>query len=136
MALVQPGKWTLGALWNQIWSMDGANDRDDVNQMFLQPFANYNLGQGLAVGAQMEAAANFEADDEQWQSYLLFTLSKVTLLGKRPVSFLAAAGPAVAHPTGRPDWRLRFRRDVPVSALTPVTPESSRRPRSDGGGRA
>jgi hypothetical protein len=108
VALVQPGKWTIGALWNQIWSMDGANDRADVNQMFLQPFANYNLGGGLAVGAQMEAAGNFEADDEQWQTYLLFSLSKVTLLGKRPVSFLAAAGPAVAHPTGRPDWRLRF----------------------------
>ena len=54
VALVQPGKWTMGALWNQIWSMDGANDRADVNQMYLQPFANYNLPEGLAVGAQME----------------------------------------------------------------------------------
>ena len=108
VALVQPGKWTIGALWNHLWSVDGANDRADVNQMFLQPFANYNLGEGLAVGAQMEAAGNFEVDDEQWQTYLFFSLSKVTLLGKRPVSFLAAAGPAVAHPTGRPDWRLRF----------------------------
>ena len=108
VALVQPGKWTVGALWNQIWSMDGANDRDDVNQMFLQPFANYNLGQGLAIGAQMEASANWEADDEQWTSYLLFSLTKVTLLGKRPVSFGATAGPAVASPAGRPDWRLRF----------------------------
>lgn len=108
VGLVQPGKWTLGALWNQIWSMDGANDRADVNAMYLQPFANYNLGQGLAVGASMEASANWDVDDEQWQTYLLFSVSKVTLLGKRPVSFLAAAGPAVAHPTGRPDWRLRF----------------------------
>jgi len=24
------------------------------------------------------------------------------------VSFLAAAGPAVVHPDGRADWRLRF----------------------------
>jgi hypothetical protein len=108
VALVQPGKWTLGALWNQIWSVDGANDRDDVNQTYLQPFANYNLGQGLALGASMEASANFDADDEQWTSYLLFSISKVTLLGKRPVSFLAGGGPAVASPTGRPDWRLRF----------------------------
>ena len=108
VALVQPGKWTVGALWNQIWSVDGANDRDDVNQMYLQPFANYNLGQGLAVGASMEAATNFEADDEQWTSYLLFSISKVTLLGRRPVNFSAGGGPAVASPTGRPDWRLRF----------------------------
>jgi hypothetical protein len=108
VALVQPGKWTLGALWNHLWSMDGANDRSDVNQMFLQPFANYNLGDGLALGAQIEAAANWEVDDEQWTSYLLFSISKVTLLGKRPVSFAAAAGPTVASPTGRPDWRMRF----------------------------
>ena len=33
VALVQPGKWTVGALWNQIWSMDGVNDRPDVNAM-------------------------------------------------------------------------------------------------------
>ncbi len=108
VALVQPGKWTVGALWNQIWSVDGANDRDDVNQMYLQPFVNYNLGQGLALGTAMEASANWEADDEQWTSYLLFSISKVTLLGKRPVSFSAGGGPAVASPTGRPDWRLRF----------------------------
>lgn len=108
VALVQPGKWTIGALWNQIWSVDGAVDRDDVNQMFLQPFLNYNLGQGLAVGAQAEASANWEADDEQWTSLLLFSISKVTKLGARPVSFLAAAGPALASPTGGPDWRLRF----------------------------
>ena len=63
---------------------------------------------GWPPARPMEASANFEADDEQWTSYLLFSISKVTLLGKRPVSFLAAAGPAVAHPTGRPDWRLRF----------------------------
>jgi hypothetical protein len=108
VALVQPGKWTVGALWNQVWSVDGANDRDNVNQMYLQPFANYNLGGGLALGTSMEASGNFEADDEQWTSYLLFSISKVTLLGTRPVSFMAAAGPAVASPTGRPDWRLRF----------------------------
>ena len=108
VALVQPGKWTVGALWNQIWSVDGANDRADVNQMFLQPFANYNLGQGMAVSAQVEASANWEADDEQWTSYLLFSFSKVTLLGRRPVNLAAAAGPAVASPTGHPDWKLRF----------------------------
>ena len=108
VALMQPGKWTVGALWNQIWSVDGANDRRAVNQMYLQPFANYNLGEGLAVGGSMEASTNWDADDERWTSYLLFSVSKVTLLGKRPVSFMAAAGPAVSHPTGRADWRLRF----------------------------
>jgi hypothetical protein len=108
VALVQPGKWTTGALWNQIWSVDGAIDRPDINQMYLQPFANYNLPDGLAVGSQMEISTNWDADSEKTTAFLYFSISKVTLLGRRPVSFLAAAGPAVVHPDGRADWRLRF----------------------------
>ena len=105
---VQPGKWTTGALWNQIWSVDGAIDRADINQMYLQPFANYNLPDGLAVGSQMEISTNWDADSEKTTAFLYFSISKVTLLGRRPVSVLAAAGPAVVHPDGRADWRLRF----------------------------
>ena len=36
--LKQTGPWTVGALWNQIWSFSGNPYRADVNQMFLQPF--------------------------------------------------------------------------------------------------
>jgi hypothetical protein len=106
VALVQPGKWTTGILWNQVWSVDGAVDRADVNRGFFQPFANYNLPDGLAVGAQMEATANWD-DDEVWTSSLVLTLSKVTVLGKRPVNFVIGAGPMVASPEGAADWRLR-----------------------------
>ncbi len=60
VVLTQPGQWTLGTLFNQIWSTSGATNRDDVNLMYLQPFANYNLGSGLAVGVSMEATANLE----------------------------------------------------------------------------
>jgi hypothetical protein len=107
VVLTQPGPWTIGALYNSIWSTSGANDREDVNSMFLQPFANYNLGHGLALGAMMEASANWEAE-EAWTAPLLFTVSKVTLLGKRPVNFLVGAGPTVASPEGGANWRFRF----------------------------
>ena len=76
VALMQPGKWTLGVLFNQIWSTSGAADRSDVSSMFLQPFANYNLGGGLSVGATIEATANWEAD-EAWTAPLVFNVSKV-----------------------------------------------------------
>ena len=85
VVLTQPGKWTLGTLFNQIWSTSGAKDRTDVNSTFLQPFANYNLGDGLSVGAQVEASGNWNAD-ETWTVPLLFNVSKVTRLGKRPVN--------------------------------------------------
>lgn len=107
VALTQPGKWTLGALFNHIWSTSGANDRDDVNSTYLQPFANYNLGKGLAIGVSAEASANWEADDT-WTAPLLFSVSKVTLLGKRPVSFAVAAGPTLASADAAASWRFRL----------------------------
>jgi hypothetical protein len=103
----QPGKWTLGTLVNHLWSTSGATNRSDVNSTYLQPFANYNLGSGLAVGVSMEATANWEAD-EHWTAPLLFQVSKVTLLGKRPVNLAVAAGPMVASPDGGANWRFRL----------------------------
>jgi len=107
VALTQPGPWTIGLLFNHIWSTSGASDREDVNTTFLQPFVNYNLGGGLALGAVMEATANWNAD-EHWTAPLLFSVSKVARLGTRPVNFVLGAGPTVASPEGGPTWRFRF----------------------------
>jgi hypothetical protein len=108
VALAQPGAWTVGALFNHIWSLDGATDRSDVNQTLLQPFVNYNLGGGLSIGASTEAVANWEVDSDKWTVPLLFTVGKVALLGKRPVNFQAAVAPYVANRDGAADWRLRL----------------------------
>jgi hypothetical protein len=107
VVLTQPGHWTLGALVSQIWSTSGATNRKDVNLTYLQPFVNYNLGSGLAVGVSMEASGNWEAD-QHWTAPLLFQVSKVTVLGKRPVNLAVAAGPTVASPTGGANWRFRL----------------------------
>jgi hypothetical protein len=107
VVLTQPGKWTLGALANHLWSTSGANDRADVNLTYLQPFANYNLGGGLSAGVSMEASGNWNAD-ETWTAPLLFNVSKVTLLGKRPVNIAVAAGPMVATPAAGASWRFRL----------------------------
>jgi hypothetical protein len=107
VVLSQPGPWTLGILFNQIWSVSGANDRDDVDSTYLQPFANYNLGAGLAAGVSIEASANWKAD-ETWTAPFLFNLSKVTVLGKRPVNMALAVGPTIANPDAGASWRFRF----------------------------
>jgi hypothetical protein len=39
---------------------------------------------------------------------LLFSVSKVAMLGKRPVNFWFGAGPMVASPDGGANWRFRF----------------------------
>jgi hypothetical protein len=107
VVLTQPGPWTIGLLFNHLWSTSGADDREDVDSSFLQPFVNYNLGGGLAVGAVMEATANWHAA-EHWTAPLLFSVSKVARLGQRPVNFVVAAGPTVASPAGGANWRFRF----------------------------
>ncbi len=55
----------------------------------------------------MEATGNWEAD-QAWTSPLLFQVSKVTLLGRRPVSFALAAGPTSASPDAGASWRFRL----------------------------
>ena len=56
---------------------------------------------------RIEATANWEAD-ETWTAPLLFSISKVTLLGKRPVNFAFAAGPMIASPDAGASWRFRL----------------------------
>jgi hypothetical protein len=41
-------------------------------------------------------------------SPLLFSISKVALLGHRPVNFAWSAGPMLASPDGGAEWRFRF----------------------------
>ena len=105
--LSQPGNWTIGFLGNQVWSVDGAKDRDAVNQALFQPFFHYNLGNGLSAGINTEATVKWEALGGKWTAPMLFTISKITMRGKRPVSFQVAAGPMLASPDGGPKWRFR-----------------------------
>ena len=65
------------------------------------------MGGGLSVGATIEATANWEAD-ETCPAPLIFNVSKVTLLGKRPVSFLLGAGPTLVSPDDGASWRFRL----------------------------
>ena len=92
-------------------SSDLAGERrqrsSDVNQALFQPFANYNLGSGLSAGVSMEASAKWEAH-ETWTAPLMFNVSKVTLLGKRPASFAVAAGPTLASADDSASWRFRL----------------------------
>jgi hypothetical protein len=106
VVLRQPGFWTVGMLANHIWSVDGALDRPAVNQTFLQPFVNYNLGQGLAIGASSEASINWK-DDGATAAPLLFSVSKVTKLGNQAINLQMAAGPMLSHPSGA-GWRFRM----------------------------
>ncbi|HEX4850894.1 MAG TPA: hypothetical protein VFV08_08820, partial [Puia sp.] len=80
-----------GMLINQIWSFAGSKNRNDVNQMFLQPFFTHNWKSGAGIGFNAEITANWQA--QMSFAYLNPVVSGVTKLGKQAVSL--AVGPRI-----------------------------------------
>jgi hypothetical protein len=110
--LKQTGHWTYGALANQLWSyagddFTGGAARSDVKSTFLQPFVAYTTPTAVTYNVNVEATANWEAEDA-WTVPMHFTVSKLTRFGPFPMSVGGGVGLFVAAPDGRPDWRLRF----------------------------
>ncbi|HZM93515.1 MAG TPA: hypothetical protein VFB92_08845 [Vicinamibacterales bacterium] len=69
VVLKQTGPWTVGALWNQVWSFSGNEAREDVSQMFLQPFLSYQATRTLTLTLQSETTANWEVDENRWTAH-------------------------------------------------------------------
>jgi hypothetical protein len=104
-----PGKWVLGALVNNQWSFAGANDRDDVNQMLIQPFVNYNIADGWYLVSAPIATANWEADRSKdiWTVPVGGGVGRLFRLGKLPINMSLQAFDYVEKPAFGADWELR-----------------------------
>jgi hypothetical protein len=61
VALIQPPKWTIGVLVNNLWSFAGPSSRADVNTTTLQYFVNYNLQKGWYLSSDPILTANWNA---------------------------------------------------------------------------
>jgi hypothetical protein len=107
VVLKQTGPWTYGALWNQVWSFSGNPDREDVSQMFLQPFVAYQATHTVTLTVQSESTANWEADDQQWTVPLNVLVAKLSSFGTFPASYQVGFGGFLAHPDVGPSWKLR-----------------------------
>ena len=89
-ALVQPGKWTLGALVNNVWSVAGPSDRTDVKQMTLQYFVNYNLKKGWYLSFAPVITANWKASNGNvWAVPVGGGVGRILRLGFQPVNVSA-----------------------------------------------
>ena len=63
----QPGKWTFDAILRQLWSVGGNSERKEVNQLYLQPLAAYNLKHGWALATMPIVTTNWdEPEGERW----------------------------------------------------------------------
>jgi hypothetical protein len=107
VALKQTGPWTYGALWNQVWSFSGNPDRDDVNQMFLQPFLAYQATHTITLTVQSETTANWEVDEGRWTVPINVLVSKLSSFGTFPASYAVGCGGFVDHPDVGPSWKIR-----------------------------
>jgi hypothetical protein len=107
VVLEQTGPWTIGALWNQIWSFSGNPDRADVNQMFLQPFLSYQATKRLTLTLQSEMTANWEVDEGRWTVPINVIVSRLSTFGTFPASYQLGVGGFPVHPDTGPSWKVR-----------------------------
>jgi hypothetical protein len=106
VALKQSNGWTYGALINQVWGIAGGAARAKINQMYFQPFLNYNWKSGAGAGGGFEFTQNWTSNTSTL--WFIPTISGLTSLGKQKVSL--AFGPRfnlAAPKAGKADmgWR-------------------------------
>jgi len=108
VALMQQSGWTIGALWNQVWSFAGNPARPAVNQMFLQPFVAYTTKGLWTITVNSESSANWELENQRWNAPINFMLSKLSSFGMFPASYQFGYGYFVAQPdTLGATWKVR-----------------------------
>ena len=93
-------------LANHVWSLGGDHDASDVvNQTFLQPFVQYQLGHGRALALNTESTYDWNA--EQWTVPINLEFSQVMKLGSQLVQLEIGGRYYAEKPEGGPDWGLR-----------------------------
>jgi hypothetical protein len=111
VALVQPGKWTLGVLVNNLWSVAGSGSRPDVNSMTFQYFVNYNLKKGYYITVQPIMTANWNAPNGNvWLVPVGGGIGRIMRLGFQPVNVTVQAYGNAKRPDNLPSptWQLKF----------------------------
>jgi hypothetical protein len=106
VALRQDGPWTYGVLANQIWSYAGSDNRQSVNQMYVQPFVAYTFPTYTSIGINTETTFNW-ANHQTSVPINLFATQILKIAGQ-PIS--VQLGPRYYARTvpGGPYWGLRF----------------------------
>jgi len=98
VALYQVNGFTIGGLINQIWSVAGNKDRDDVSSLFFNPFLTYNWKSGAGIGGNFEITQNWESNTTTvWFNP---SISAVTSLGKQKTQFSIGPRFNLAAPSG------------------------------------
>ncbi|HET6349113.1 MAG TPA: neuromedin U [Candidatus Krumholzibacteria bacterium] len=117
VALKQSTLWTLGILANNLWSIAGKSEREDVNKGLIQYFIVRQLGDGWYVNSAPIITVNWKAESGQkWVVPFGAGGGKLFFMGRLPVNVQSQAYYNVVKPDIGPDWQLRFQ----IQVLLPV----------------
>ena len=109
VVLIQPKPWTIGLLGRQLWDFAGDSDRQNFNQLLLEPFINYNLDNGWYLISDMILTANWEADSSNtWTIPLGGGAGKMFAIGNQKMNTKLEAYYNVVKPDGAPDWSMSW----------------------------
>jgi hypothetical protein len=109
VALAQPGRWTVGALVNNLFSVAGSTHRPYVNQMLLQYFINYNMKQGWYISISPILTANWRASSGNvWTVPFGGGVGRIMKLGFQPVNITAQFYGNAVYPSGTSAWGMRL----------------------------
>ncbi|MGD9783030.1 MAG: transporter [Kiritimatiellia bacterium] len=102
VALKQMGPWTIGGLVNHVWSVEGEEDRADVNATFLQPFASYIVSKTKTTfGLNAESTYDWEA--EAWSVPINLTVAQLLKIGPQIFQVSVGARYWAESPEGGPE---------------------------------
>lgn len=103
------GPWVAGGLFQQLWSFAGDENRKKINFFQLQPFVNYNLKHGWAVGYAPFWTADFtNPAGHNWTVPVGLQVTRTFVLGRQPMSMGTGYYYNVIRPDGQPHWQARI----------------------------
>jgi hypothetical protein len=108
LKLDKESPWVYGALANNIWSLSGNKQGGSYNNGLIQPFVNYNFGDGVYVVSAPIITVDWKADSgQQWTVPIGGGVGKMLHFGKLPVNTSIQAYYNVARPDDASNWSVR-----------------------------
>jgi hypothetical protein len=102
------GPWVIGGLATHAWTFADFGDDRETNRTLIQPFANFNLGNGWALVSTPIITADWDLDGDKWTVPLGGGASWTTLIGSQHVTLGVHYYYNVARPDVGTTSELRF----------------------------
>jgi hypothetical protein len=103
------GPFVLGGLVSQIWPVADSGGEPKTDLLTIQPFVNYNFGDGWALSFSPLITANWDAaEGNQWTLPLGMGITRTTVFNGRPMNVGFQYYRNVERPDGAPAQQFRF----------------------------